>query len=86
MGTTFPIESEDSPAAGIIPEPVSVHEQPSAAAERSARRTAERAASPPSGQGRARSTVFSRLLGALRGDKYMVDAYPPPAEQSAKQR
>ena len=30
MHTTFAIESNDSPAPGIIPEPVRVHDQPAA--------------------------------------------------------
>jgi hypothetical protein len=33
---------------------------------------------PPSPQ---RRNVFARLLRAVRGDRYMVDAYPPVEER-----
>jgi hypothetical protein len=32
MHTTFAIESDDSPAPGIVPEPVRVHDRPAAEA------------------------------------------------------
>jgi hypothetical protein len=40
MHTTFAIESNDSPAAGIIPEPVRVHDEPARIAPRGERRAA----------------------------------------------
>ncbi len=41
MHTTFAIESNDSPAPGIMPEPVRVHDQPAAmTAARGARQAA----------------------------------------------
>jgi hypothetical protein len=40
--TTFAIESNDSPAPGIMPEPVRVHDQPAAPTRRAARRAAGR--------------------------------------------
>jgi len=72
MKTTFPIESHSSSAPGIIPEPSLAHDQPAAPTRRSSRRavgTTTRLA--------ARRTPLARLLAALRGDRYMVDAYPP---------
>jgi hypothetical protein len=72
MKTTFPIESHGSPAPGIIPEPSLVHDHPPPRLVEAAR---EQPAPPP--RLTARRTPLARLLAALRGDKYMVDAYPP---------
>jgi hypothetical protein len=72
MKTTFPTESHTSPAPGIIPEPSLVHDEPVASSRRGRRRPA--GTSTPLA---ARRTLLARLLAALRGDKYMVDAYPP---------
>ena len=72
MKTTFPIESHTSPAPGILPEPSLVHNQPAAPTRRSSRRAAGTTTRRV-----ARRTPLARLLAALRGDKYMVDAYPP---------
>ena len=80
MKTTFPMESHSSPAAGIIPEPSLVHDEPAA----SPRRGGRRAASASTTRLAARRTPLARLLAALRGDKYMLDAYPPavpPADE-----
>ena len=80
MKTTFPIESHSSPAPGIIPEPSLVHDQPVA----SPRQGGRRAAGASTTRRAARRTPLARLLAALRGDKYMVDAYPPavpPADE-----
>jgi hypothetical protein len=71
MKTTFPTESHTSPAPGIIPEPALVHDQLAASSRRRSRRAA--GTTPLA----ARRTPLARLLAALRGDKYMVDAYPP---------
>ena len=38
MHTTFAIESNDSPAPGIMPEPVRVHDEPAATTARAASR------------------------------------------------
>jgi hypothetical protein len=79
MKTTLPMESRTSPAPGIIPEPPLVHDAPPA----STRRGSQRAAGDTSRPG-VRRTPLARVLAALRGDKYMVDAYPsavsPPEE------
>ena len=71
MKTTFPIESHTSPAPGIIPEPSLVHNEPATSTRRDRRRAAT--TTPLA----ARRTPFARLLAALHGDKYMVDAYRP---------
>lgn len=68
MKTTFPAESHTSPAPGIIPEPSLVHDEPAPSTGRAAGTTT------PLG---TRRTPLARLLATLRGDKYMVDAYPP---------
>jgi hypothetical protein len=72
MKTTFPTESHTSPAPGIIPEPSLVHDEPAASTRRGSWR--EAGTTTPLG---TRRTPLARLLAALRGDKYMVDAYPP---------
>ena len=72
MKTTFPTESHTSPAPGIIPEPSLVHDEPAASSARGSR-SAAGTTTPPA----ARRSPLDRLLAALRGDKYMVDAYPP---------
>ncbi len=70
MKTTAGIESNTSPAPGIIPEPSLVRDELAAPALRDSRRSADTTT------GR-RQTPLARLGAALRGDKYMVDAYPP---------
>jgi hypothetical protein len=72
LKTTLPIESHSSPAPGIIPEPPLVHDQPAHPARRNSRRAAGTTTRLT-----ARRTPLARLLAAVRGDKYMVDAYPP---------
>jgi hypothetical protein len=73
MKTTFTSESRTSPAPGIIPEPSLVQDQPAAPTGRDDGR-ADGAGTARTG---SRRTPLARLLAALRGDKYMVDAYPP---------
>jgi hypothetical protein len=75
MKTTFPIESHTSPAPGVIPEPSLVHDEPAASTRGASRRAAGNTI--PSTAPTARRTPLARVLAALRGDKYMVDAYPP---------
>ncbi len=72
MKTTFPTESHTSPAPGIIPEPSLVHAEPAASSGRGGRRAPVTTTRPT-----ARRSPLARLLAALRGDKYMVDAYLP---------
>ncbi|MHB1571470.1 MAG: hypothetical protein ACYC0H_20010 [Solirubrobacteraceae bacterium] len=80
MKTTFPIESHISPAPGIVPEPSLVHDEPATSTHRGSRRAA-RTTTPPA----ARRTPLARLLAVLRGDKYMVDAYPPAVPPTKEQ-
>ena len=67
MKPTLPTESHTSPAPGIIPEPSLVQDEPAVSSHRGGTTTSLA----------ARRTPLARLLAALRGDKYMVDAYPP---------
>jgi hypothetical protein len=76
MKTTSGIESHTSPVPGVIPEPSLVHDEPAALAPQSSGRSADTTT------GR-RQNPLARLGAALRGDKYMVDAYPP-ADASEK--
>jgi hypothetical protein len=79
MHTTFAIESNDSPAPGIIPEPAHVHDDPAKPTRRSGQPAANRATSLlwSSGKRSAVSIVLAKLRSAIRGDKYTIDAYPP---------
>jgi hypothetical protein len=70
------IEPSGSPVPGVIPEPVRVHHDTIAA---HGRLTASGTTKPASLPGRRNpaSIVLAKLLSAMRGDKHMVDAYPP---------
>jgi hypothetical protein len=72
MATKPTLEPSESPVPGVIPEPTRVHDD-TAPANPGA--TTEPAPSP------RRRGLASRLLGVVRGDKYMADAYPPPKER-----
>jgi len=79
MKSTSPVASHSSPAPGIIPEPSLVQDEPAASPRRSSRRAAGTTT-----RRAVRRTPLARLMAALRGDKYMVDAYPPavpPADE-----
>ena len=71
-------QSDRSPAPGIIPEPPHVNENvawPSAASRRPAERKPRR-----------RNPVrvaFTKVMSALHGDKYMVDAYSTGGHEHA---
>jgi hypothetical protein len=70
MQTKPTSESTGSLAAGVVPEPIRFRDDAV---------TFDPAASP-----RRRipaSKALAKLLSALRGDKYMVDAYPPGKER-----
>ena len=89
MQTKPTIEPTGSPVPGVIPEPVRVHRDTVAAHERlAATPTASGATKPASSPGRRNlaSIALARLLSALRGDKYMVDAYPPAWHGAAAAR
>ena len=78
MHTTFAVESNDSPAPGIIPGPVHIHDQPAGrhAAPDAHRQAAQPNRWPRPGQGNPVSIVLAKLMGVIRSDTYMVDAYP----------
>jgi hypothetical protein len=76
LDTTFAIECNDSPAPGIIPEPVRVHD------ERAAKPAADRPRRRPSWRGQV-SIRLAKLMSTIRGDNYMVDAYPPAWHSNA---
>jgi hypothetical protein len=68
---TAPNPSDRSAAPGIIPDLVHVYDDPSPPAPGKR--------NPPHGPARRRNplrVVANAVMGALRGDKYMVDAYP----------
>jgi hypothetical protein len=79
MKSTSLTEVHLSPAPDIRGEPSLVRDGPVASTPQDSRPTD---ATPP--QPAARHTPLARLLAALRGDKYMVDAYPP-AESPPKE-
>jgi hypothetical protein len=85
MQTKPTIEPTGSPVPGMIPEPVRVRHDSVATHERL---TASGTTMPASSPGRRNpaSIVLARLLSAIRGDKYMVDAYPPAWHGAAAAR
>ena len=79
MKTAIPSESQPSPAPGIIREPLLVHDETAG----STRQDGRQADGTTTRLSAGRNPV-AWLLAALRGDKYMVDAYPP-AEAPTKE-
>ena len=71
-------QSEPSPAPGIIPAPADVNSD-------TAPRTPaiEKANNPKPGRPNLLRTAVAKLISALRGDKYMIDAYPPTRHEDA---
>ena len=88
MQTKPTIEPTGSPAPGLIPEPLPVHHDTVAAHERLTATSTTSTIMPASSAGRRNpaSIVLAKLLGAIRGDKYMVDAYPPAWHGAAAAR
>jgi hypothetical protein len=72
MATKPTLEPSDSPVPRVIPEPVRVHDDSALGKPRAATEPVPSARRP----GLAR-----RLLGVVRGDKYMADAYAPAKER-----
>lgn len=66
------MESQTLPGAGVIPEPSLVHDETDGSTRQGGRQAAGTTTLLS-----ARRTPLARLLAALRGDKYMVHAYPP---------
>jgi hypothetical protein len=74
MQTTPTIEPTGLPVPGVIAEPLRVHDDTVVADELPGARTVP---ASPSGPRNPAGSVRAKLLSAIRGDKYMVDAYPP---------
>jgi hypothetical protein len=74
MQTNSRIEPPVAPVPGVVPDPVRVDHE----------------AEPVPHRPNAARIVLAKLLSALRGDKYMADAYPsdgqPGAATHAKER
>jgi hypothetical protein len=90
MQTQPTIEPTGSPVPGVIPEPARVHHDDTVAAhERLASTpTTSGTSKPASSPGRRNPAriVLARLLSTIRGDKYMVDAYPPAGHRAVAAR
>jgi hypothetical protein len=89
MQTNPTIEPTGARVPGVIPEPLRVHRHTVTAHERlTATRTANGTTMPALSPGRRNpaSIVLARLLSIIRGDKYMVDAYPPAWRGAAAAR
>jgi hypothetical protein len=74
-------QPDRSPAPGIIPDPVHVHDQlgtPTLANGKTAKANAER-------RNLARIGL-AKMASAVRGDKHMVDAYPAAGREPAVAR
>ncbi len=71
-------QSDRSPAPGIIPEPPHLSDNPARPSPTS-RKPAER----KSGRRNPVRVAFTRVMSALHGDKYMVDAYPTSDPEAA---
>jgi hypothetical protein len=67
-----------SPAPGIIPGPVRVHDDPAPPTA-----STEKRDSGKPGQRNPFRIAFTRVMSALHGDKYMVDAYPAAGLEAA---
>ena len=72
-------QSEPSPAPGIIPEPAHVNSDAAPLTP-----AIERAHNPKLGRPNLLRTGGAKVISALRGDKYMIDAYPPARHEDAK--
>ena len=70
--------SDRSPAPGIIPGPPHIS---SDAAPLTV--TIEKAHNPKPRRPNLLRIGVAKLIGALRGDKYMIDAYPPARHEDA---
>jgi hypothetical protein len=71
MQANSTIESPDSPVPGAIPDPVPV------------RRDAESTPTTASHRRNPAGIVLAKLLSAIRGDRYMADAYAADGPGSA---
>jgi hypothetical protein len=65
MRANSTIEPPSSPVPGVVPEPVGIHDD------------AGPAPTTTRPQRNPMRMVLAKMLSVIRGDKYMVDAYPP---------
>jgi hypothetical protein len=78
MQSNRSIKPPDSAAPGVIPGPVDIHDDAvddGQAQKPMSGETRERA--DPRGTRNRATGRFAKLLGVVRGDKYMADAYEP---------
>jgi hypothetical protein len=71
-------QPDRSPAPGIIPDPVHIHDDLGALTVATGRRGGRK-----SGRRNPLRIAAARVMSALRGDKYMVDAHPAAASEDA---
>src|SRR6185312_11635150 len=76
--TTATNQSEPSLAPGIIPEPAHVNSDAAPPTP-----AIEKAHTPKPGRPNVLRIAVAKLMSALRGDKYMIDAYPPARHEDA---
>jgi hypothetical protein len=77
MQTKPRTEPTGSPVPGVIPEPWRVHHDPAGGHERPPATSGTTMPASFAGRRNPARSLLARLLSAIRGDKYMVDAYPP---------
>jgi hypothetical protein len=70
-------QSDRSPAPEILPEPVHVSDDAALPV------TATEKDGPKSGRRHPVKFAVAKVMSALRGDKYMVDAYPATEHEAA---
>ena len=80
METKPEMEPSRSSVPGVIPEPIRVHHDSGPSHERRSAAPQTSATTEPTSSPRRRnpaSVLLAKILSAVRGDKYMTDAYPP---------
>jgi hypothetical protein len=86
MQTNPMSEPAGSPVPGVIPEPWRVHHEPAAGYERAPATSGTTMPASSRGRRNPARSLLAKLLSAIRGDKYMVDAYPPHWHSGAAAR
>jgi hypothetical protein len=77
MQTKPRTEPAGSPVPGVIPEPWRVHHDPAGGHERPPATSGTTVPASSAVRRNPARSLLARLLSAIRGDRYMVDAYPP---------
>jgi hypothetical protein len=85
MHTNATSEPSGSPVPVLSPQPAHVHDEADATHQpgRAPLATDSSRPSPSSRHQNAARSAVARLLAAIRGDKYMVNAYPPAWRSAA---